>query len=205
MLEELFNLVKNVAGESASNSTEIAPDQQTEVVAEATNTVASGLRNIVAGGGIQSLISLLSGNNQQQGKSSLLSNPIVSMMIGHFAGKLMNKMNIGNAQASSIANSLIPGVISSLIGNINDSGNSAFSIENLLKSITGGQTEQVAQQNPQFNITNLINQFTGVGNGQQQQQSPGILEVIGQLAQGAQQQQARNGGGLLDLIKGFTQ
>ena len=201
MLEELFNLVKNVAGESASNSTEIAPDQQTEVVAEATNTVASGLRNIVAGGGIQSLISLLSGNNQQQGKSSLLSNPIVSMMIGHFAGKLMNKMNIGNAQASSIANSLIPGVISSLIGNINDSGNSAFSIENLLKSITGGQTEQVAQQNPQFNITNLINQFTG----QQQQQSPGILEVIGQLAQGAQQQQARNGGGLLDLIKGFTQ
>ena len=65
MLEELFNLVKNVAGESASNSTEIAPDQQTEVVAEATNTVASGLRNIVAGGGIQSLISLLSGNNQQ--------------------------------------------------------------------------------------------------------------------------------------------
>ena len=179
MLEELFNLVKNVAGESASNSTEIAPDQQTEVVAEATNTVASGLRNIVAGGGIQSLISLLRGNNQQQGKSSLLSNPIVSMMIGHFAGKLMNKMNIGNAQASSIANSLIPGVISSLIGNINDSGNSAFSIENLLKSITGGQTEQVAQQNPQFNITNLINQFTGVGNGQQQQQSPGILEVIG--------------------------
>ncbi len=204
MLEELFNLVKNVAGESASNSREVAPSQQNEVLAEATNTVASGLRNIVAGGGIQSLISLLSGNNQQQGKSSLLSNPIVSMMIGHFAGKLMNKMNIGNAQANSIANSLIPGVISSLIGNINDSGNSTFSIENLLKSITGGQTEQVAQQNPQFNITNLISQFTGAGNGQQQQ-SPGILDVIGQLAQGAQQQQARNGGGLLDLIKGFTQ
>ena len=204
MLEELFNLVKNVAGESASNSSEVAPSQQNEVLAEATNTVASGLRNIVAGGGIQSLISLLSGNNQQQGKSSLLSNPIVSMMIGHFAGKLMNKMNIGNAQANSIANSLIPGVISSLIGNINDSGNSTFSIENLLKSITGGQTEQVAQQNPQFNITNLISQFTGAGNSQQQQ-SPGILDVIGQLAQGAQQQQARNGGGLLDLIKGFTQ
>lgn len=204
MLEELFNLVKNVASETSSANTDINPSQQNEVVAEATNTVASGLRNMVAGGGIQSLISLLTGGgNQQQGKSSLLSNPIVSMMIGHFAGKLMNKMNIGNAQANSIATSLIPGIISSLIGNINDSNNSTFSIENLLKSITGGQTEQIAQQNPQFNIGDLISQFTGGGN--QQQQSPGILDVIGQLAQGAQQQQARNGGGLLDLIKGFTQ
>ncbi|MBS1925718.1 MAG: hypothetical protein JST57_06925, partial [Bacteroidetes bacterium] len=155
-------------------------------------------------GGIQSLIGLLTGgNNQQQGKSSLLSNPIVAMMIGHFAGKLMNKLNIGNAQANSIATSLIPGVISSLIGNINDSNNSTFSIENLLKSITGGQTDQIAQQNPQFNIGDLISQFTGGGNSSQQ--PSGILDVIGQLAQGAQQQQSRNGGGLLDLIKGFTQ
>ncbi|MBS1925059.1 MAG: hypothetical protein JST57_03590, partial [Bacteroidetes bacterium] len=88
MLEELFNLVKNVASEPSSENTQITPDQKNEVVAEATNTVASGLRNIVAGGGIQSLIGLLTGgNNQQQGKSSLLSNPIVAMMIGHFAGK----------------------------------------------------------------------------------------------------------------------
>jgi hypothetical protein len=204
MLEELFNLVKNVASEPSSENTQITPDQKNEVVAEATNTVASGLRNIVAGGGIQSLIGLLTGgNNQQQGKSSLLSNPIVAMMIGHFAGKLMNKLNIGNAQANSIATSLIPGVISSLIGNINDSNNSTFSIENLLKSITGGQTDQIAQQNPQFNIGDLISQFTGGGNSSQQ--PSGILDVIGQLAQGAQQQQSRNGGGLLDLIKGFTQ
>ncbi|HRD43417.1 MAG: hypothetical protein JST03_00555 [Bacteroidetes bacterium] len=204
MLEELFNLVKNVASEPSSENTQITPDQKNEVVAEATNTVASGLRNIVAGGGIQSLIGLLTGgNNQQQGKSSLLSNPIVAMMIGHFAGKLMNKLNIGNAQANSIATSLIPGVISSLIGNINDSSNSTFSIENLLKSITGGQTDQIAQQNPQFNIGDLISQFTGGGNSSQQ--PSGILDVIGQLAQGAQQQQSRNGGGLLDLIKGFTQ
>ncbi|HMT95318.1 MAG TPA: hypothetical protein PKC62_01410 [Ferruginibacter sp.] len=204
MLEELFNLVKNVASEPSSDHTQITPDQKNEVVAEATNTVASGLRNIVAGGGIQSLIGLLTGgNNQQQGKSSLLSNPIVAMMIGHFAGKLMNKLNIGNAQANSIATSLIPGVISSLIGNINDSNNSTFSIENLLKSITGGQTDQIAQQNPQFNIGDLISQFTGGGNSSQQ--PSGILDVIGQLAQGAQQQQSRNGGGLLDLIKGFTQ
>lgn len=202
MLQELFNLVKNVAGDSVINNPAIPNEQNNEVVAEATNTVASGLRNIVAGGGIGSLISLFTGGQQQGNRNSLLSNPIVSMMIGHFAGKLMNKYNIGNQQASGIAGSLIPGIISTLINRTNDQSDNTFTLDNLLRSITGGQTDQIAQQNPQFNIGNLINQFTG---GQQQQQDPGIMDIISQLAGGAQQQQARNGGGLLDLIKGFTQ
>ncbi|MFZ1528121.1 MAG: hypothetical protein WAT19_05180 [Ferruginibacter sp.] len=203
MLQELFNLVKNVAGESVINNPAIPNEQNNEVVAEATNTVASGLRNIVAGGGIGSLISLFTGGQQQGSQNNLLSNPIVSMMIGHFAGKLMNKFNIGNQQASGIAASLIPGIISTLINRTNDQSDNTFTLDNLLRSITGGQTDQVAQQNPQFNIGNLISQFTG--GGQQQQQDPGIMDIISQLAGGAQQQQARNGGGLLDLIKGFTQ
>lgn len=70
MLEELFNLVKNVAGESASNSTEIAPDQQTEVVAEATNTVASGLRNIVAGGVSKALFHYLAAITSSKAKAA---------------------------------------------------------------------------------------------------------------------------------------
>ncbi len=203
MLQELFNLVKNVAGDSVINNPAIPNEQNNEVVAEATNTVASGLRNIVAGGGIGSLVSLFTGGQQQGNKSNLLSNPIVSMMIGHFAGKLMNKFNIGNQQASGIATSLIPGIVNTLINRTNDQGDNTFTLDNLLRSITGGQTDQIAQQNPQFNIGNLISQFTG--GGQQPQQDPGIMDIISQLAGGAQQQQARNGGGLLDLIKGFTQ
>jgi uncharacterized membrane protein YeaQ/YmgE (transglycosylase-associated protein family) len=215
MLEELFNLVKGSAQETVVNNPDVPNDQNDEIVAEATNTVASGLRNMVAGGGLQNILSLFgnntSGNQQQQGSSNLLSNPIVNMMVGHFAGKLMSKFNLGGAQANNVANNLIPSVISNLVNKTNDPGNSNFSIENLLNSITGGTSNQVVQQeqesgNSGFNISDLIGQFTGGGNTQQSGGGGGLMDIVSQLAGGAQAQQAKNGGGgLMDLIKGFMQ
>lgn len=208
MLEELLKLVQSDAQQTVVNNNDIPNDQNDAVIAEATNTVASGLRNMVAGGGLQNIISLFTGGNQQQGQqqngsSSILSNPIVNMMIGHFAGKLMNKFNIGGSQANNIANSLIPSVINGLINKSNDSGNGTFSLENLLNSITGGQVTQA--QDSGINIGNLISQFTS-GGQQSQNGGGGLMDIVSQFTQGAQQQQQRNGGGgLLDLIQGFMQ
>ena len=132
MLKELFDLIKENATGPVINNPQVPNEQNDAVVAEATNTVASGLRNMVAGGGLQSIISLFnnSGQGGQNNIQNLLSNPIVNMMIGHFTGKLTNKFNIGSNEASSVANNLIPSVISNLINKTNDPGNSAFSIEN---------------------------------------------------------------------------
>jgi uncharacterized membrane protein YeaQ/YmgE (transglycosylase-associated protein family) len=201
MLEELFNLVKGNATEAVINNNDVPNDQNDAVVAEATNTVASGLRNIVAGGGLQNIISMFTGGGQQQGSNNnLLSNPIVNMMVGHFAGILMNKFNLGGQQANGIANNLIPAVIGNLINKTNDSNDNTFSIENLLNSITGGQVSQA--QNNGVNIGDLIGQFEG---SNQQNGGGGIMDIVSQFTQGAQQQQQRNGGGLLDLIQGFIQ
>ncbi|MGC4100485.1 hypothetical protein [Ferruginibacter sp.] len=208
MLEELFNLVKNSAGDAVVNNPDVPNAQNNEVIAEATNTVASGLRNMVAGGGLQNILSLFGGNNNngQQSSQSLLSNPIVNMMIGHFASKLMTKFNLGGNQANSVASSLIPNVLSNLISNTNDPNNSTFSIEKILHSITGGQSTQVAEQqqaagNSGFNFQDLIGQFTGGGTSG----GGGLMDIVSQLAGGAQNQQQQNGGGgLMDLIKGFV-
>ena len=206
MLEELFNLVKGAAGDAVINNPDVPNEQNNEVVAEATNTVASGLRNMVAGGGLQNILSLFSNKDQQGGGKGLLSNPIVNMMIGHFAGKLMSKFNLGGNQANNVASNLIPNVISGLISKTNDPNNSTFSIEGLLNSITGGQSAQVLQEqqsggNSGFNFQDLIGQFTGGG---QQGGGGGLMDIVSKLAGGAQNQQAKNGGGgLMDLIKGF--
>lgn len=205
MLEELFNLVKENAKEPVIDSSDIPNDQNDAVVAEATNTVASGLRNMVAGGGLQNIISMFTGGGQQGGdsKGGLMSNPVVNMMIGHFAGKLMSKYNIGGTQANNVASNLIPQVISSLISKTNDSSNSSFSLEGLLNSITGGKATQ-AEQSGGFDIGGLISQFTG--GGQQNNAGGGLMDIVSQFTQGAQEQQQRNGGGgLMDLIKGFIQ
>ena len=211
MLEELFNLVKGSSSESVINNPDVPNEQNNEVVAEATNTVASGLRNMVAGGGLQNIISLLGGkgNNQQQGNGGIMNNPIISMMIGHFAGKLMSKFKMDGQQANNVASNLIPNVISNLVNKTNDPNESSFSLDKLLNSITGGQSGQAVQDqqqttgNADFNIGDLISQFTG---GQQNSGSGngGLMDIVSKLAGGAQAQQQQNGGGgLMDIIKGF--
>jgi hypothetical protein len=203
MLDNLFDMVKGLAGDSVINNPAVPNQDNDAVVAEATNTVAGGLQNLVAGGGLQSILSLF-GGGQQQGQSSLMSNPIVSMMIGHFAKKLMGKFGLQSNQASGVAQSLIPSVISNLISKTNDPGNSSFTLDGLLHSITGGQSQQVVQEQQQqdggFNFQNLIGQFTGGG----QQGGGGLMDIVSKLAGGAQQaQQNQGGGGLMDMIKGF--
>ena len=196
MLKELFDLVKGHATETVINNPAVPNEQNNEVVAEATNTVASGLRNIVAGGGVQSLLALFGGGND---KKSLLSNPIVSMMMGHFAGKLMNKFNMNSSQANNLSGNLIPSVLGSLINKTNDPNDQAFSLENLLGSITGNKSGFATGQGG-GGLQDLLSQLSGGG----ARGGGGMMDIIKDLAGGAQQQQQTNGGGLLDIIKGFT-
>jgi hypothetical protein len=204
MLDQLFNLVKEQGSESVINNADVPNEHNNEVLAEATKTVSGGLQNMLAGGGLQNILSLFGGGGQQQqaGSNGLLSNPIVSMMVGHFANKLMSKFNLGGNQASNVASQLIPNVISGLISKTNDPNNSGFTIDKLLSSLTGGQSAQVAQQQGGINFGDLIQQFTG--GGQQAGGGGGIMDLVGKLAGGATQaQQQQGGGGLMDMIKGF--
>jgi hypothetical protein len=196
MLKELFDLVKGEATDTVINNPDVPNQYNNDVVAEATNTVASGLRNLVAGGGVQNLLSLFGGGNTN--KKSLLSNPIVSMMMGHFASKLMNKFRMGTNEANNLSGHLIPNVLGTLINKTNDPNDSAFSLEKLLASITGGKSNEVASQSG--GIGGLLNQFNGNGHSN----GDGFLDIVKDLAGGAQEQQQRNGGSLLDLIKGFA-
>lgn len=200
MLKELLDLVKQHASEVLSN-TDVPAEHHDEIAAEATNTVASGLRNVVAGGGLQSLLSLFGSGGGD--KKSLLSNPIVSMMMGHFAGNLMNKFGLNSNQANNVSGSLIPNVLGSLINKTNDSNDSGFSLEKLLSSITGGKSDEIAgQQSSGGGLGDLLKQFTGGGQGSG---GGGLMDIVKSLAGGAQQQQQQNGGGggLLNIIKGF--
>ena len=195
MLKELFDLVKGEAADPVINNPDVPNEYNNDVVAEATNTVASGFRNLVAGGGVQNLSSLFGGGTD---KKSLLSNPIVSMMMGHFASKLMNKFNMNSSRANNLSGHLIPNVLGSLINKSNDPNNSTFSLEKILASITGGRSSGLSQRGG--GIGDLLNQF----NGGSRSNGGGFLDIVKDLAGGAQEQQQRNGGNLLDLIKGFA-
>jgi hypothetical protein len=118
------------------------------------------------------------------------------MMVGHLAGKLMSKYNMGSSQANSVSSSLVPEIINGLVHKTNDPGNSTFSLDNLLNSITGGKATETAPGGGGLN--DLLGGLAGGAGG------GGLMDIVSKLAGGAQEQQQKNGaGGLMDLIKGF--
>ncbi|MBC7629181.1 hypothetical protein [Ferruginibacter sp.] len=137
MLENLFNLIKENSTDSVINNPVISNEENDAVVADATHSVADGLQGVLAGGGLQSVLSLFNNNNNSEG-NGLLSNPIVSNIISSFTNKLTDNHGIASDQAAGIASSLIPSVLSSLVNRTNDANNSNFNIDSIISSLTGG-------------------------------------------------------------------
>jgi hypothetical protein len=200
MLENLFNLVKEFSGDTVVNNPDVPNQYNNDVMAEATNTIASGLQNVAAGGGLQSIMQLFQGGGN---RNSLLSNPIVSMMAGHLISKLVGKYGLNNQQAGGVASSLIPSVLSGLIQRTNDPNNNSFDLNGILQSLTGGNAVQ--QRGGGLDIQNLLNQFTGGGGGNGNNGGAGLQDILNQFTNQAQQniQPGNGGGNLMDLIKGF--
>ncbi len=214
MLEQISELVKQFGKNTVVDNPVVPNEENNAILAEATNTITGGMQNMLAGGGLQDIISLFTGaggNNQSTTQSSgiggLLKNPIVAMMVGHLISKLVGKFNMSPAQASSISNNLIPNVLNSLASKTtnHDPANDAFDFNDLIGSLTGGKTATSESSAGGFNFQGLLDQLTsgGSGNGGG---GFNLQDIISQVTQGAQQnqeQQAKGGGGIADLIKGF--
>lgn len=194
MLQDLLNLVKDHATESVVNNPAIPNAQNNAVISDATHSIADGLQKELSGGGLSNILSMFGGGSNS---NSLMSNPIVGSIISNFTNKLTGTHGVESSQASSIASSLIPGVISSLISKTNDPNNNSFTMDGLLHSLTGGASTQAAQQQGGgFSFQNLIGQIAGGSGG-------GLQNLIASVTGGAQQQQNQSGGGLMNLIGGL--
>jgi len=202
MLEELFSLIKEQGTEAVINNPAVPNEQNNAVIADATHSVASELQGVLAGGGLQSVLSLFSNGNNNVGGSSLLNNPIVSNIISNFTNKLTANHGIAPDQAGGIANSLIPGVLSNLISKTNDPNNASFDIGSIISSLTGGGAQSGSSGG--FDLSGLVSKFTNGGLDANNDGHVGLDDIISKVSGGAQQQQSQNGGGgLLDVIKGF--
>lgn len=202
MLENLFNLIKEQGTETVINNPIIPNDQNNAVLADATHSVADGLQGMIAGGGLQNVLSLFGGNNQNNSgaMSGLLSNPIVGSIISNFTNKLTTNHGVPGDQASGIANSLIPSVISNLVNRTNDPNNSSFDLNSIVGSLSGGGAGSG------FDIQGLIGNFAKGGLDANGDGNVGLDDIMSKITGGARQQQEQaqsGGGGLMDMIQGF--
>lgn len=207
MLDQIVNLVKQFGQETVVNNPEIPNEYNQDVLADATSTITNGFQNVMAGGGFENILDLFKGgasNTSGSGIGNLVKNPIVTMMIGYFISKLVNKYRMSPASASNVANNLIPNALSGLINQTADPENPNATLDNLVGSLTGGNAISSDQENNSgFSLQNLLNQFTGGGTG-----SGGGLDlqdIISNLTQKAQSgfQNRQQSGGLMDMIKSF--
>jgi len=145
MLDQLFNIVKNFGKRAVVDNPDVPNEYNEPVLADATHTITSGFQNILAGGGLGSILNLFRGgkSNQRTNSAGLLGNPIVTMMIGHFISKLINKYKMKPAAASNVAHELIPDSVNDLVKQTNDPQNSRATLDNLVHSLGGGN--QVTQ------------------------------------------------------------
>jgi len=213
MFEQFADLVKNFGQDAVVTNPEVPNELNNEVLADATSTVAGGMKNLLAGGGLESVLSLFNNNkneNAQSGSSgigSLLKNPMVSMMIGHFASKLISKYNMNADSANSVANKLIPSVIDGFVKKTASTApeDSGFNLNSLINAFTGGKVATAqAGGGGGFDFQSLISQFTGGGNAG----GGNLTDIISQVTRGVQentQQQSKTdgGGGIASMIKGL--
>ncbi len=199
MLDQILNLVKQYGQQSVVENPDVPNEYNNQVMAEAANTITSGFQNMASGGGLQNILSLFTGGGQSQGGNGILSNPIVSMMIGHLANRLVSNVNLNPATANNIASNLIPSVLNSLVNRTvsNDPQDRGFNLNGLIGSLTGGGNS-TGSATGGFDFQGLLNQVSG------QQGGIDISQIIGQVTQNAQtHQQTQQSGGLANLISGF--
>ncbi|MCD2424963.1 hypothetical protein LQ567_19420 [Niabella pedocola] len=199
MLDQILNLVKQYGQQSVVENPDVPNEYNNQVMAETANTITSGFQNMASGGGLQNILSLFTGGGQSQGGNGILSNPIVSMMIGHLANRLVSNVNLNPATANNIASNLIPSVLNSLVNRTvsNDPQDSGFNLNGLIGSLTGGGNS-TGSATGGFDFQGLLNQVSG------QQGGIDISQIIGQVTQNAQtHQQTQQSGGLANLISGF--
>lgn len=213
MLEQISALVKQYGQDTVVNNPDIPNEENNAVLAEATQTITGGMQNMLAGGGLQDLISIFTGdgkneeNTRSNGIGGMLKNPIVSMMVGHLISKLIGKFNMSRSQASNISNNLIPNVLNSLVSKTTSHNpeNDAFDFNDLIGSLTGGKTMTAETSAEGFNFQNLLDQLSSVDNPSGTDGFD-VQDIVNQVTQGAQQnqeQQVKSGSEIGNLIKGF--
>jgi hypothetical protein len=203
MLEQLFNLVKEQSTEVVVNNPQVPNEHNESVMADATETIFSGLQSTAAGGGLQNILQLFKGGGQGGGNgiAGLLSNPIVGALISQFAGKLTGKYNVNSSDASGIAGQLIPSILGNLVQRTNDPNNNSFDLNGILSSLAGGG----GNSGGGLDIGGIVSKVSSMGGDVDGDGDADLQDMIARFTKGAQQQQTQrsSGGGIMDLIQGF--
>lgn len=139
MLDQLIKLVEQNAGKAIVNNSAIPDQHNNAAIQEVASQIFNGLQSQAKQGNLTQLVGLFQG-----GGSSLSNNPIVSSLIASVAGSVASKFGISPQAAQSMAASLLPTVMSQLVKKTNDPKDNSFDLTNIMKTVSGNNSLDVA-------------------------------------------------------------
>ena len=191
MLEQLLNMVKEQAGTAIIQNPDIPNERNDEAVADVTNNIAGGLQQALAGGQFNDVLRLLGGRG-----GDLQTNPLANQLSGNAVESLMNNFNLNQGQAGNVVNSLLPGVLQKLISKTNDPSDNSIDLQSIFSSLTGGKTGGL-------DLQGLLGRVTQGGLDRDGDGDTDLNDIISMVKGGAAEQQQRDGGGMMDMVKGL--
>ena len=185
MLDQLFNLVKQNAGDAIISNPAIPNERNEEAIDEASNSITGGLQDMISGGKIQDVLQMFAG------KQDVANSPAASQLSDGFMKNLMDKFGLDRSSAADVSGKLVPNVLQNMVAKTNDPNDSSFDIQGIFNNLSGGSTSG-------FNMQALLNKLKGVG---LDKDGDGDVDLqdLAKLVSGGGGTSA--GGGILDKVK----
>lgn len=129
MLENLKQLIQENAQNAILQNNEVPNDQNEAAVDAASGSIMDALKEQLSSGNLNGLVDIFKGGDVQ-------NNPVVQQAASSFTDKL-ESMGVNVESAKNIAASFIPEVIGKFVNKTNDPNDSAFSLSDVITSISG--------------------------------------------------------------------
>ncbi|NCI45055.1 DUF937 domain-containing protein [Sediminibacterium soli] len=131
MIDNLIALVKQHAGSAIINNPAIPNEQNEAAVASASDSILASLQQAASGGGLKDILGMFSGNGD------VAASPLTQNAKDRFTESLAGRFGLDQGQAASVANNLIPNVMTSLVNKTNDPGDNSFGFQDIMAKLSG--------------------------------------------------------------------
>lgn len=132
MFDNLLNLVKEHAGDAIVNNPAIPNEKNDEAISATTTSIVDTLKSQITSGNLNSIMDMFKGGGAAVNSSSVGTNVQANVVTD-----LMKKFGVDNAQATQIANTLVPKVMESFVKKTNDPNDKSFDVSSIVSSLGG--------------------------------------------------------------------
>lgn len=130
MLENLIQLVKEHATESIINNPAIDNANNEAAISTTANSIVASLKSQASNGNLQEILQMFQGGTQSK-------NAISSIIESDAVAQLASKFGLDTTQATNMVQTMLPGILNSLVSKTNDSADSSFDLQDIVSKIGG--------------------------------------------------------------------